>query len=133
MPSPRPERSQFARFRLVSRSWKTVADMFLFKDMEIVIRSHEGQIAGYYGRQHRFLDHVFRSGYSHLIRNIYLEVCLYDYHHLKRPLDEPDDTALLLYTDLVCELLLQHSYHPRQLFVEMDPESYCKDEFHTSI
>ena len=133
IPSLYMERRQFGRFRLVSQSWKAVADMFFIRDMEIAIRADEKHVAGYHSRQHRFLGCVFDRGYTHLIGNIYLELHLHDYYHLERPFDEPEGTALLLYTDLVCDLLTQHSYLHRQLFIEMGPEKYCEDEFHASI
>ena len=98
-----------------------------------MISTDENQVAGYYSHRHRFLDLVFGGGYTYLIRNVYLELHLYDYDRLERPLDEPEDTALLLYTDLVCDLLVQYSYRHRQLFIKMGPENYSEDEFHTSI
>jgi hypothetical protein len=133
MPPRRTERRQFTRFRLVSRSWKGVADTFFFKDMGIVITTDNERRVGYYSRRYRFLDLVFGGGYTHLIRNIYLELDLYDYDRLEGPFEKSKDSALLPYTDLVCDLLIQHSDLRRQLFIQISHPNYCEDEFHTNI
>lgn len=133
MLSLRTERHQFTRFRLVLRSWKGVADIFFFKDMGIVISADEERGVGYYSRRYQVLDLVFASGYTHLIRNIYLELDLCDHDRPTQPFDKSEDAALLLYTDLVCDLLIQHSDLHRQLFIEISLLNYCEDEFYTSI
>src|SRR5271155_3963780 len=99
------EGRQFARLRLVSRTWKGVADTFMFREIVYSIRGLESY-PDCYG--HRFLANVFSRGYAHLVRSIHLQLELWD--HIGYSDCTPDNKAILFKKiDLLCKLLLQRS------------------------
>jgi hypothetical protein len=109
------ERRQFAHLRLVSRTWKVVADTFMFRDIVYSINELESRSDDY---GHRFLANVISMGYTHLVRSIHLQLQLRDdIGYLDY---SPDDNAILFENiDLLCYLLVQRSGPRRRLFIQM--------------
>ena len=124
MPVLLNERRQFARLRLVSRTWKGVADTFMFRDIVYSIVGLESQPDDY---GHMFLANVFNMGYTHLVRHIHLQL------ELRVDIGSPDDTAILFEKiDLLCKLLVQRSGPRRRLFIDMVPPFQIKNEDRTA-
>lgn len=73
IPSMSAVRHQFAGLRCVSRSWKDIADTFLFRDIVIAITGSPSRL-GYFNREHRFLDNLYSCGYANLICHVHIQV-----------------------------------------------------------
>lgn len=67
---------EFAKYRLVSKRWKTVADAFLFHDIYITLPSvREPRRGG----ARTFIRAITKSGYAKLIRRLHVNLQFYDY------------------------------------------------------
>ena len=67
---------EFAKYRLVSKRWKTVADAFLFHDIYITLPSAREPRKG---RGRTFIRAITKSGYAKLIRRLHVNMKFYDY------------------------------------------------------
>ena len=137
MPWLAPERRDFAPLRLVSRTWKAIADTFFFKDLVIAIGRFNQRTMS---RQHRFLVSVLRAGYAELVRNVHLilqlddnvvsfwERCKKDDDYYVSEDESPErpslkftPAGLVEYTDLVCDVLSQYSCRCLRLAIDILP------------
>jgi hypothetical protein len=67
---------EFAKYRLVSKRWKTVADAFLFRDIYITLPSvREPRRGG----ARTFIRAITKSGYAKIIRRLHVNLQFYDY------------------------------------------------------
>ena len=67
---------EFAKYRLVSKRWKTVADAFLFHDIYITLPSAREPRKS---RGRTFIRAITKSGYAKLIRRLHVNLQFYDY------------------------------------------------------